>query len=412
MFVKWRSERRVFLSSDAGAPIFVPLDGGPEQLRRLTEISRALTYTTSLDEVTRLTVQRGAQLLDASAAVLMLSQEDGLLRVRAAWGVESSRVAEFSAQLSEDLVERLQALFAVGPECCLAVPLVVRGEVTGIVAVAKRTATTDADEWLLSALADHTAVAVENARLGGEVRLEMEQRLLASEDASDARDRALSTLAHDIRTPLGAIEGYCGILEAEIHGPINDRQRETLGRVRMSGRHLLSLLDNVMDMARIGAGVLRLEVESVRLVDGARDAIQMLIPAAEAKLQKVELDVVDDAVARADPARLRQVLVNLIGNAVKFTPPEGSISVHVSNAADDDVQHSEIRVTDTGPGVPAAEHAAIFAPYYRSATAASSPGVGLGLAISHALVEQMGGSLRLESEAGDGCTFIVRLPPG
>ena len=96
----------------------------------------------------------------------------------------------------------------------------------------------------------------------------MEDRLRASEGATSAKDRALATLAHDIRSPLGAIEGYCELLEDEIYGPINDRQREALGRVRMSGRHLLSLLDNVMDMARLNAGVVRVEAEPVRAGGG------------------------------------------------------------------------------------------------------------------------------------------------
>jgi signal transduction histidine kinase len=121
-------------------------------------------------------------------------------------------------------------------------------------------------------------VALENARLGGEVRLEMEDRLRASEGATSAKDRALSTLAHDIRTPLGAIDGYCELLQDEIYGPINDRQRETLGRVRMSGRHLLSLLDNVMEMARLDAGVVHVAPEPGAARDVAREAVHMLLP--------------------------------------------------------------------------------------------------------------------------------------
>lgn len=380
------------------------------QLRRLTEISRALTYTTSLEQVTRLTVERGAELLGAASAVLMLADGEGLLHVRAAHGVDDALVARFRAPLSDEVFGRLQGLLGVPDDCFVAVPLVVGGAVTGLVAVATRRASTGADETLLSALADQAAVALENARLGGEVRLEMEDRLRASEGATSAKDRALATLAHDIRTPLGAIQGYCELLEEEIYGPVNDRQRETLGRVRMSGRHLLSLLDNVMDMARLNAGVVQVEAEPVSLEEVAREAVHMLIPAADAKLQTLQLGRMADATVTADHARVRQILVNLIGNAVKFTPQDGSVSVTTAVAERDGVRWGEIRVADSGPGIAAEERASIFQPYYRSEGTAHAPGVGLGLAISRALVQEMGGELDLESEPGAGATFIIRLP--
>ena len=379
------------------------------QLRRLTEISRALTYTTSLEQVTRLTVERGAELLGASSAVLMLADADGLLQVRAACGIEEDRIARFSAPLTDEVIGRLQGLLAVPDDCFVAVPLVVGGAVTGLLAVATRCTSTSADESLLSSLADQAAVALENARLGGEVLVAREDGLRASEGAG-AKDRALATLAHDIRTPLGAIDGYCQIMEDEIIGPINDRQRETLGRVRMSGRHLLSLLDNVMDMARIDAGVVRVLAEPVHLLEVAREAVQMLIPAADAKLQALHLGRCEEVVAIGDHARIRQILVNLIGNAVKFTPDDGSVAVTTRLFREADAEWGEIRVTDTGPGIPAEEQSSIFEPYYRSEGTAEAPGVGLGLAISRGLIRQMAGELALESEVGVGSTFILRLP--
>jgi sigma-B regulation protein RsbU (phosphoserine phosphatase) len=380
------------------------------QLRRLTEISRALTYTTSLEQVARLTVERGAELLGAGAAVLMLADAEGLLQVRAAHGVPEERVARFGAPLTDEVIERLQGLFGVPDDALVAVPLVVGGAVTGIVAVATPRPSTAADESLLSSLADHAAVAIENARLGGEVRVELEDRLRASEGATNAKDRALTTLAHDIRTPLGAIDGYCEVLEAEIYGPVNDRQRETLGRVRMSGRHLLSLLDNVMDMARLDAGVVRLSLGPVSLLDVAREAVHMLIPASDAKLQTLQLGRSDDVVVAGDHGRVRQVLVNLIGNAVKFTPQDGSITVTTARRVVGGAAFGEVRVSDTGPGIAEAERAAIFEPYYRSAGTSGAPGVGLGLAISHGLIRQMGGALEVESEVGRGSVFVLRLP--
>ena len=379
------------------------------QLRKLTEISRALTYTTSLEQVMHLTVDRGAELLDASAALLMLTDAEELLQVVATHGIAEERVTRFRAPLTDEVIGRLQGLLGVPDDCFLAVPLIVGGAVTGLLAVAKRQPSTPEDETLLSALADQAAVALENARLGSEVRLEMEARL-ASEGATTAKDRALATLSHDIRTPLNSIDAYCQLIQDEIYGPVNDRQREALGRVRLSGRHLLSLLDNVMEMARINAGVLRMEAEPVNLSDVAREAVHMLLPTADAKLQTLQLGKPRTVVVTGDHARIRQVLVNLIGNAVKFTPEGGSITVDTTKKKIAGASWGEVRVTDTGPGISAAEKAAIFEPYYRSEGTAKLPGVGLGLAISRALVAEMGGQLEIESEVGVGSTFFVRCP--
>ena len=384
-------------------------DGKFEQLRKLTDISRAFTYTTSFDEVARLTATQGADLLGASGTLVMLHDGDGQLQVRAAHGIDEERVARFRAPLTDEVIGRLQGLLAVPDERFIAVPLVVGGAVTGLLAAALGRIATDGDEWLLSALADQAAVALENARVSEEVRPELESRLRASEGATDAKDRALSTLAHDIRSPLGAIDGYCTILEDGLYGPINEKQRGALGRVRMSGRHLLSLLDNVMDMARLSAGVMGVRDELVDLRDIAREAVDMLTPASYARTQTLSLVPGPTATGHGDAARTRQVLVNLIGNAVKFTPASGTITVSVAVVGAEGARWAEIRVTDSGPGIPAAERAAIFQPYYRSEGTATLPGIGLGLAISHALVEQMGGRLDVESEEGAGSSFTIRL---
>jgi phosphoserine phosphatase RsbU/P len=389
---------------------FAPGDGEFAQLRRLTEISRALTYTTSVEQVTRLTVERAAELLGATGAVLMLSDAEGLLHVSAAHGIPEERVSRFAAPLSHEVIERLQGLCGVPQDSLLAVPLVVGGAVTGLLAIVTAAPAAATDESLLSSLADHAAVALENARLGGEVRVAMEDRLRASEGATDAKDRALATLAHDIRTPLGAIDGYCMILEEEILGPVNDRQRETLGRVRMSGRHLLSLLDNVMEMARLDAGAVRMSTEPVDLHLVAREAVHMLMPAADSKLQALQFGRSTNAIVLGDHDRVRQVLVNLIGNATKFTPQDGCITVTAAVTVIDGSAFGEVRVSDNGPGIGESERAAIFEPYYRSEGTIEAPGVGLGLAISHGLVRQMKGTLTVHSRLGIGSEFILRLP--
>ena len=381
-----------------------------DQFRKLSDINRAFTYTTTLDQVARLTVDGATDLLGAKSAVLMIHDGEGLLQVQAAHGVADEPLARFRAPLTDEIVGRLQGLLDVPAECFTAVPLVVGGSVTGIVAVGLDRPTTEPDEWLLSALADQAAVTLENARLGGEVRLDMEGRLRASEGAAGAKDRALATLAHDIRSPIGAIEGYCTLLEDEILGPVNDKQRDALARVRMSGRHLLSLLENVMDMARLSAGVPSAAEERVDLRAVARDAVDILTPASYAKRQMMHLDQGPEIAVRGDAARIRQVLVNLVGNAVKFTPEHGRITVSVAHVIDGDAEWGETRVTDTGPGIAPAEQGAIFEAYYRAEGTVGEPGIGLGLAISHALAVQMGGTLTVESSAGAGSSFTIRLP--
>jgi signal transduction histidine kinase len=381
-----------------------------QQLRKLTEIGRALTYTTSLEQVAQLAVERGAGLLGAAAAVLMLSGADDLLHVRAGYGIPAERLTRDGASVASDMMEPLPELLGVSGDRLLGVPLVVGGAVIGLVAVGLAAPPTAVDEWLLSALADQTAVALEHARLGGEVRLDMESRLRASEGATGMKDRALATLAHDVRSPLGAIDGYCWNLVDELYGPVTPQQRKALDRIRMSGRHLLSLLDNVMDMARLNAGVVSVQTAPIHLAAVAREAVDMLAPAAVAKLQSLTLDGPSGAVIAGDADRLRQVLVNLISNAVKFTPESGAITATVSEGATSTGSFAEVRVTDSGPGISESEQAMIFEAYYRSETAAPLPGVGLGLAISHALVKQMGGTLTVESEIGKGASFTIRFP--
>src|SRR3954467_1137563 len=257
-------------------------DARSDQLRRLVDINRGFSNRTSLDQIARFTVEQAAELLGASAGVLMLLDSADVLNVRAAHGVDDARVARFEAPLDDEVTGRLVGLLQVSEDSLIAVPLVVGGKVTGLLAVGLAQAVTSLDEWLLSGLADQAGVALENARLGGEVRLEMEGRLRVSEGATNAKDRALATLAHDIRSPLAAIEGYCAVLEDGLYGTMTEKQIHAIGRVRMSGRHLLSLLESVMDMARLNAGTVAIDAKPVRLDEVAREALDILTPAAHA----------------------------------------------------------------------------------------------------------------------------------
>jgi signal transduction histidine kinase len=395
-----------------------PADHRFEQLRKLTEISRALTYTTALDEVLRLATERAAELMDAESALLMLTDADGFLRVRATRGVDAEALERFREPLDETLIRRLQGLLGVlVPQCFLGVPLVAHGAVTGLLAVVRPEGApcTEEEEWLLSAVADQVAVAVENARLEEEMDREREGRAKAvakAGEADGARDRALATLSHDLRSPLNAIDSYAELIEMEILGPVSDRQREALGRIRMSGRHLLAVLENVLEMQRINAGVIGVRTAAVAVATVIEEAVLMVGPSAVAKDQSLVVEATPEMILEADPDRLRQVLVNLIGNAVKYTRAGGSIRVASSLREIDGGRWGAIAVTDTGPGIPADKLQTVFRPYYRipATDDSAQEGTGLGLAISRELVRRMGGEIQVESELGRGCTFIVQLP--
>jgi phosphoserine phosphatase RsbU/P len=389
-----------------------------DQFRKLTEISRALTYTLEIEDILSLSTTRAAELLGADRALLMLADDDGLLQVRASLGVQESELDRFREPLDETLIRRLQGLLGASlPECFLGVPLVVHGRVTGLLAVVRPggQACTDEDEWLLSAVADQIAVALENARLQEEVRREREGRTQAvtgAGEAEEANERALATLSHDLRSPLNAIDSYAELIEMEIFGPVSDRQREALGRIRLSGRHLLGVLENVLEMTRLSAGVVRVGTDRVETSAVIAEAVQMIQPSATAKGLDLVVTGRDDVLVMADANRVRQVLMNLIGNAIKYTPAGGAVTIDIDEHQTDDGHQASISVSDTGPGIPEEKRQAIFRPYYRlpDAEAEAPEGLGLGLAISRELIRQMGGDIVVTSETGAGSTFTITLP--
>ena len=380
-----------------------------EQLRRLTRLSRALTYATELEQVLRLAVDQAAELFEAPKAVLMLTDGEGLLHVRASRGLDQERVQRFREPLDESLVHRLQGLAGGYDESFVGAPLVVRGEVTGLLGTWRRdeTSADPSDEWLLSALADQAAVAVENARLSETVEHEVE-RSKAAQGASELRERALVTLSHDLRSPLNAIDSYAELMLMELYGPLTDRQRAALDRIRLSGRHLLSILEDVLQMARLTAGALRLRSEWVPAPEIIRQAVQMVATDTTRKRQRLHIVDGQDVSVVGDPDRLRQVLVNLLANASKYTPEGGKVEISLELRDRGGQEWGVISVSDDGPGIPADRLESIFEPYCRLEEH-DGGGVGIGLTISRELSRQMGGDLEVESELGRGSWFRVWL---
>jgi signal transduction histidine kinase/ActR/RegA family two-component response regulator len=272
---------------------------------------------------------------------------------------------------------------------------------------------TETSERLLVGLAAQAAVAVENARLFDEARRSAAAERTARaevERASLLKDQFLATLSHELRTPLNAILGWAELLQqATIDGEKTARGVEAIAR---NARAQARLIDDLLDMSRIVSGKLRLELQDVDLVAVVHAAVESVRPAAEAK--RIQLRTAFDPRAarmRGDPGRLQQIAWNLLANAVKFTPAQGTVDVVLART----VGHVELTVTDSGIGIdgPLLPHV-----FERFRQADSSPtrshgGLGLGLAIVKTLVELHGGSVTAESPGiGGGATLRVRLPIG
>jgi signal transduction histidine kinase len=245
--------------------------------------------------------------------------------------------------------------------------------------------------------------------VGSNTDVEAERRARAeAERANATKAEFLAAMSHELRTPLNAIGGYAELLEMGIRGPVTEQQREDLSRIQRSQRHLLGLVNEVLNYAKLESGSVRYAADDVAVGEALAEAAALLAPQARAK--GLTLDVGEcppDLAVRADPEKLRQVLVNLLGNAVKFTDPGG----HVTAAGERGDAGVAIRVRDTGVGIPADKLGAIFEPFVqvRADLTRTAEGTGLGLAISRDLARGMGGDLTVESTPGAGSTFTLIL---
>jgi signal transduction histidine kinase/DNA-binding response OmpR family regulator len=227
------------------------------------------------------------------------------------------------------------------------------------------------------------------------------------ERASKFKDQFLSTMSHELRTPLNAVLGFSDLLTEERYGPLNDRQRRYIAHIHTGGKHLLTLINDILDLSKIEAGRLQLAIESVRVKTSFAEVVDAMRPLADKKSQSLVVNPTTDLSVRADAVRFKQVLMNLIGNAIKFTPEGGRIELTAQPLGD--VVRVDVR--DSGPGIPPQEQQRIFEAFYRSTqTGKGIEGTGLGLAITQRLVELHGGRLGLESRLGLGSCFYFTLP--
>jgi signal transduction histidine kinase len=266
-------------------------------------------------------------------------------------------------------------------------------------------------------LSRRTAVAIDNAVI---YRRSIALRLEA-EAASNAKSDFLAKMSHEIRTPINAMMGYAELLEMGISGPVTDGQSKQLSRIRVSGEHLTSLVNEMLDLAKIEAG--RMVVEPVNAITGeaAEAALALIRPQATAK--GVDLAPAVEGNPRTpyigDPQRVQQILMNLLSNAVKFTAAGGSVSMRCGShlgrgpgAPDMSVEWACITVEDTGVGIAGQDLDRIFQPFVQVENGYTRVhgGTGLGLTISRSLAQMMGGDIAVDSVAGTGSRFTLWLP--
>jgi signal transduction histidine kinase len=258
------------------------------------------------------------------------------------------------------------------------------------------------------------------------VRAEAErERLLAAErdarreaeQANKAKADFLAVMSHELRTPLNAIAGHAQLIGMGLHGAVTDAQSEALARIDRSQRHLLRLINDVLNYARLESGHVEYRLQAVALADAVADVLPMVEPQLAANGIGYELRVDPGETAWADREKLQQVLLNLFSNAVKFTPAGGMVTVDTAAGSGGDAAGDVVylRVSDTGPGIPRDKLEQIFEPFVqvdvtsRTAYTRTAEGTGLGLAISRDLARGMGGDLRARSVVGRGSTFTLTL---
>ena len=240
---------------------------------------------------------------------------------------------------------------------------------------------------------------------------EIEKQRKVAEEANRAKSVFLAMMSHELRTPLNAIGGYVQLIEMGVHGPVTPAQAGALERTAKAQQHLLRLINDVLNLARIEAGRVEFQLASFPLKDAVDGVLPMVEPQLAARRIRCELHVPATLVARADRAKVQQIVLNLLSNAAKFTPAGGHVRVEASADAARPGRLL-LRVTDTGIGIPADRLGQVFEPFVQvdESPASRAEGTGLGLAISRDLARGMGGDLSAESELGVGSTFTLALP--
>ena len=410
------------------------------ELQLLHDVSWAASTSLRLEETMQAAVEAlAAELQDTSVALMLVDQESETLRLVAGVGVAGEKVRPLHLRRDEGiavwvarhgrplLIPDVQAghrrgsiVSDIRSELC--VPMLVGQQVIGVLDIESPhpDAFSRNDQRLLTTLASNLAILVERARLFEEVeaaRAELQERAVALERANARlreldrlKDQFLANMSHELRTPLNSIIGFSEVLLDGLVGEINPEQRECVEDIHFSGLHLMEIINDILDLSKIEAGRMKLRLDTLdvpALLEEVRATVLALI---EEKGQTLTLEVADDLPpVVADRIRIRQVLLNLLSNANKFTPPGGQITLSCRQESPDALLFS---VSDTGIGIRPEDHEIVFEEFRQVDGSATreTEGAGLGLAISKRLVEMHGGRIWVESELGHGATFSFLLP--
>ena len=251
-------------------------------------------------------------------------------------------------------------------------------------------------------------LALTNAELRAVIS-EAKKAWAAADAANRSKAEFLAVMSHELRTPLNSIGGYVDLLEMELRGPLTDAQKSDLGRIKRSQQYLLAIINDILNFTRLEATELKFDMIDVPIRALFADLDAVVSSLARAKSLDYECESpATNIYTRTDPDKLRQIMINLVSNAVKFTPEGGRIRVYSTS----NEKTASIHVEDTGPGIPRDKLEAVFEPFVQldRGLTRTSDGTGLGLAISRGLARGMGADVTLESEVGVGSTFTVTLP--
>ena len=386
--------------------------------------------TFDLTSVLQTLVELAARLCDADCSTITRQKDGRLVRAEAygyspeflerlrALPVEPGRGSAMGRALLEGKVIQIADALADpeytltevqnlgGYRTMLGVPMLREGVPIGVLTLTRLQVCpfTDKQIELVSTFADQAAIAIENVRLFDEIQDKSRQLEVASQHKS----QFLANMSHELRTPLNAILGYTELMADGIYGELPEKTMGVLKRLESNGRHLLGLINDVLDLSKIEAGQLVLELTDYSLEDIAQTVRSTLEPLAADKKLAFKVDVAPKLPAgHGDGRRLTQVLINLVGNAIKFTDAG---EVVIKATATDGSFHLSVR--DTGPGISAADQAKLFQEFQQADNAITRKkgGTGLGLAISKRIVEMHGGKIWVELQVGQGSTFSFTVP--
>jgi signal transduction histidine kinase len=405
-----------------------------EELKALGEVGQAVSSALDLETVLRTIVARAVQLSGTAGGVVyeydepaqefrprvahhmddVLADAVRAVPIRLGEGAVGQAAARRVPVQAPDILDereysstRLRPILAgLGYRSLLAVPLLREERIVGGLVVWRQEPGAFAAEvvHLLQTFATQSVLAIENARLFREI----EEKGRQLESASKHKSQFLANMSHELRTPLNAILGYTELILDNIYGEVGERVREVLSRLEKSGRHLLALINDVLDLSKIEAGQLTLALSDYSMPDVVQTAVTAVESLAAEKRLALKVSMPPDLpMGRGDERRIGQVLLNLVGNAIKFTEL-GEVRVEVS-ALDGAFR---VAVADTGPGIAPEDQEKIFHEFQQvdSSSTRKKGGTGLGLSIAKRILEMHGGRIWVESSPGQGSTFWFTLP--